>query len=90
MSRQGGGATFKSGRHGNLGEVVEPTASEKPNCQPGFEGRAMETPLNAKKLKKPKEIALRRENRQECMPMKSKELTHGRVARVIMEKPYGK
>jgi hypothetical protein len=83
-------ATFKSGQHANLGEVVEPTAPPKPNCQTGSQGRAMETPLNPKMYKKPKGIAVRRENPQKCISMKSKELIAARMARLAMEKAYGK
>jgi hypothetical protein len=91
LSRQeGGGATFKAGQHAKLGEVVEPTAPEKADCQPGTEGRAMEIPLNAKMYKKPKGIAVRSENHQECMSMKKKDLAYAEGAGPVMEKAYGK
>jgi hypothetical protein len=83
-------ATIKSGRHANLGEVVAPTASAKLNCRPGFQGGAMETPLNAMMYKKPKGIAVRRETHRECMSLKTKDLAYAQVARVIMERACGK
>jgi hypothetical protein len=50
----------------------------------------METPLNAKMYKKPKGIAVRRENHQECISMKLKELAYAEGAGSVMEKAYGK
>jgi hypothetical protein len=63
---------------------------EKPNRQPGSEGGAMEIPLNAKMYKKPKGIAVPRENHQECMSLKTIGLVYAEVARFVMEKAYGK
>jgi len=77
-------------QHANLVEVGEPAIPEKLNCKPGSQGRAMERSLNPKICKKQKGIAMRRENHQKCMSMKSKELIYARVDRFGMEKAYGK
>jgi hypothetical protein len=86
LRRQDGEATFRFAEHTDLSKVVEPTAPQKPDCEPGSQGRAVEPPLNAKMFMKQKGITVRGENPQKYIIMKLKELIAGRVARLAWKK----